>query len=104
MRKMSYEEWQDKYYNEEIIEISKFFNKSDKNILKKFNIVIKNKLYTKDEYATIKYKLFEYYEDEEDTEEDRKFKKSLNNVYVTKEQLNKLLEKCSQIDRSYNMF
>lgn len=104
MGKMSYEEWQDKYYNEKIIEINKFFNKSDKQILKKFNIFLINKLYTMDEYATIKYKLFEYYEDEEDTEEDIKLKKSLKDIHVTQEQLNKLLKKCSKIDKSYNMF
>ena len=64
-----YEKWSYKYYNIAIFEINKFLRWKDKNILRKLGIRLKNKKYTEFEYDILKQQIYEYYIDNEESEE-----------------------------------
>lgn len=49
----NYEEWKDKYYNKEYIEIMKFLSNEDIEVAKKLGITIENKIYTEIEIKII---------------------------------------------------
>lgn len=94
-----YLEWDKKYHNTEILEIEKFLTWKEKRILKKLGIIIKNKKYTEYELECLTLDLLAYYDDlEQDlSEEEKKYQKSLEGTGVSREDYNKLLNKITKI-------
>lgn len=96
----SYEKWRYKYYNNKIVELKKYINKRDMEILKKLDILIEDKIYTLYEYDMIVYELLLYYEDE--TDDDSHFKKSLEDKHVDKKDYVELSKKVVEISNLFN--
>ena len=69
----SVEEWKERYYKFNYINVQKYFNDMDINILKKLNVDLKDKKYTEYEFDILQQKVFKYYKDEEMTKEEMKF-------------------------------
>lgn len=99
---IEFEEWQEKYWNDKVIDINKYLTEKDCEILKDLGITIENKIYTMQEYCAMKQEFYLYYEDEEDDEESKEFKKNLEDTGVTKRQYNSILNKINEIDQIYN--
>lgn len=105
--KFSFEKWHEKYCNYEFIELKKFLKKEDIDILEKLEIKVKDKIYTEYEYEMLKMDISAYYneiEPEENiTEEEKKYLKSLKEKDVTKIAYLKLLDTFDLIDERYNI-
>ena len=97
-----FDSWYDKYSTEEIVEIKKFLNRDDINLLKKLNIKIKNKIYTEQEVEILNMDLLSYYIADDMDEEELKMSKNLPKDASRKE-YNKLLEKINKISRDYGV-
>ena len=72
-----FDSWYDKYSTEEIVDIKKFLNRDDINLLKKLNIKIKNKVYTEQEVEILNMDLLSYYIADDMEKEELKQSKSL---------------------------
>ena len=94
-----YLEWDKKYHNTEILEIGRFLTWSEKRILKKLGIIIKNKKYTEYELECLTLDLLAYYDDPEQdlSEEEKQYQKSLEGTNVSREEYNKILNKIEKI-------
>lgn len=57
----NFKEWHNEYKNKSQIFILKYFSQKEIQILQKFGIIIKNKLYTEKEFDQINEYLFDYY-------------------------------------------
>ena len=97
-----FDSWYDKYSTEEIVDIKKFLNRDDINLLKKLNIKIKNKIYTEQEFEILNMDLLSYYISDETEEEELKMSKNLPKD-VSRKEYNKLLEKINKISRDYGV-
>ncbi len=95
-----YEKWRYKYHNNKIVELKNYIDSKDKEILRKLDILIEDKLYTLYEYDMIVYELLLYYDDEKD--EETPFKKSLADKNVDKKDYAALTEKMVEISNSFN--
>ena len=95
-----FDSWYDKYSTEEIIDIKKFLNRDDINLLKKLNIKIKNKIYTEQEVEILNMDLLSYYIADDMDEEELKMSKNLPKD-VSREEYNKLLGKINKIIENY---
>lgn len=71
----NYEEWKDKYYNKEYIEIMKFLSNEDIEVAKKLCITIENKIYTEYELEIVYMKVLNYYKNDEMDKEDLELSK-----------------------------
>ena len=69
-------------------------------MLKKLGIKIKNKIYTMQEFCTLEYELYLYYENEDLKQEEQEYKKSLKNTNVSKEDYYRIMNKINEIDNS----
>ncbi len=104
MKDFNYDEWQSKYHNEEFIDLKKFLDSKDIELLKKLDINIKDKLYSNYEFDTLEGMLLRYYRNEKEmSEEDLKLSKTLDNTGVSREDYNSLLEKFNKISDYYNI-
>ena len=92
--------WYDKYSTEEIVDIKKFLNMNDINLLKKLNIKIKNKIYTEQEVEILNMDLLSYYVADDMDEVELKQSKLLPKD-VSREEYNNLLEKINKISEDY---
>ena len=97
-----FEKWQERYWNDKVIDINKYLTKKDCKVLKRLGITIENRIYTMQEYCAIKYEFYLYYEDEEYDEESKVLKKDLTGTGVTKKQYNNILNIFSKIDYTYH--
>ena len=70
MENSDYEKWNDKYHNVKFIDLFMYFTPEEKELLKRFDIVLEDKLYTEYEFDIIDEKLILYYKNEEEMEED----------------------------------
>ena len=70
MENSDYEKWNDKYHNVKFIDLFMYFTPEEKELLKRFDIVLEDKLYTEYEFDVIDEKLILYYKNEEEMEED----------------------------------
>lgn len=94
--KFNYEKWYEKYHNEEIIDIKKYFSIEELNIIMNLNVKIKEKIYTKYEFELLNLDLLQYYNEEDLAKED------LEKTGVSEEEYNNLLEKIERIRHLYN--
>ena len=70
MASFNYEEWNEKYHNKKFIDLSMYFSPEQKELLKKFDIILEEKLYTEFEFDVIDEKLILFYKDEEEMDEE----------------------------------
>lgn len=98
---IGYDNWQIVYRNRLFIDLIKYFTKEELELLKKFNIKIKNEVYTEFDYDAVKTVLAQYYIEEDFNEEERKYQLSLDSIGVTQEQYNALLKKFDDLDERY---
>lgn len=99
MAEFNYDEWNERYYNKEIIDIKKHLNDEDIEILHRLGIKTYDKIYTEYELEVLEMDLLAYYEDldEELSEEEKQYQKSLDGTNVTRERYNSLLKKVEEM-------
>lgn len=95
-----FDSWYDKYSTEEIVDIKKNLNRDDITLLKKFNIKIKNKIYTEQEVEILNMDLLSYYIADDMEIEEINMSKDLPKD-VSREEYNNLLEKVNKISEDY---
>ena len=98
-----HQEWREKYYNLEIININKYLTQTDKQLLEKLGIKIKDKVYTEFECECLYMDFLRYYDDPENdlSEDERKYQKSLDGTGVTREEYNEVLKKIEKINNNF---
>lgn len=104
---MTYEEWHKRYHTQEYMDIKKFFNNEDFEILKKLGIKTMDKIYTGYEYETLSLEIAKYYVDDLMDEEEIAETVPLDNTGVTREEFNELMKKVeimNQIFYNYERF
>ena len=94
-----HQEWREKYYNLEIININDYFTQTDKKIFEKLGIELKDKIYTEFKCECLYIDFLKYYDDPENdlSEEERIYQKSLDGTGVTREEYNEVLKKIEKI-------
>ena len=97
-----YKDWDKKYHNLEIIDINKYLTLNDKKILERLGIKVKDKIYTEYEYECLRMIFLTYYDDPEDdlSEEELKYQKSLDGTGVTREEYNTVIKKLETINET----
>ncbi len=95
-----FDSWYNKYSTEEIVDIKKFLNRYDINLLKKLNIKIKNKIYTEQEVEILNMDLLSYYIADDMEIEENNMSKDLPKD-VSREEYNNLLEKVNKMSEDY---
>lgn len=104
MKDFNFEEWHEKYLNYEYIDLKKYFNESDIEIINKLGLEVKDKLYTNYEFDILNGDYIMYYYDEEEMdEEELKETKSLEGTGVSREEYNDLLKKFEEILVNYEV-
>ena len=100
-----YEKWKEKYYNKKYIEIEKYLTEFDFDILTKLGIRAEKKIYTEHKFEVLNMNLLEYYDDPEEdlSEEEKQYQKSLEGTNVSRVDYNKVLNKINEINRIYNL-
>lgn len=103
MSNFNYDEWSNNYHNNKVIEISKYLDENDIDILNRLGIKIEESLYSEYQYDIIKQQLYMYsIDDEDDTEiqeELKSYQKSLENTGVSQEEVDNLIDKLEKIDK-----
>ena len=105
MSNFNYNEWSNNYHNKKVIEISKYLDENDINILNRLGIKIEESLCSEYQYDIIKQQLQLYMysiDDEDDTEiqeELKSYQKSLENTGVSQEEVDNLIDKLENIDK-----
>lgn len=95
-----FDSWYDKYSTEEIVDINKHLNRDDITLLKKFNIKIKNKIYTEQEVEILNMDLLSYYIADDMEIEEINMSKDLPKD-VSRKEYNSLLGKINKITENY---
>lgn len=96
-------DWKERYYNKRNIDVMKFLNSNDIELLNKLGITVKSKLYSNYEFDIIEGLLIRYYIDQDMSEEELAESKTLEGTGVTREQYNLLIEKFEKISLDYNL-
>lgn len=98
-----HQEWRKKYYNSEIININEYLTQTDRQLLEKLGIKIKDKIYTEFECECLYMDFLKYYDDPENdlSEDERKYQKSLDRTGVTREEYNEVLKKIEKINNNF---
>lgn len=98
-----YKEWDEKYHNLEIVDVKKHLTLSNRKILKKLGIKVKNKIYTEYELECLTMDLLAYYDDPEMdlSEEEMSFQKSLDGTGVSREEYNEVLNEIRKINENF---
>lgn len=96
-----FDSWYDKYSTDEIVDMKKYLNRADINLLNKLNIKIKNKIYTEQEVEILNMDLLSYYLVDDMDEEELKQSKLLPKD-VSREEYNNLLEKINKNQKIIN--
>lgn len=99
MAEFNYDEWNERYHNKEIIDIKKYLNDEDIEVIHRLGIKTYNKIYTEYELEVLEMDLLAYYEDlnEELSGEKMQYQKSLDGTNVTRERYNSLLKKVEEM-------
>ena len=100
--KFDYEKWKDKYYNKEIVDLKKHLSEKDFELLSKLGIAVEDKIYTEHDFELLNMELIEYYIDDDMTEEELEFSKSLDGTGVSKEEYDELLNHVEEINNIYH--
>ena len=100
-----HQEWREKYYNLEIININEYLTQTDKQLLEKLGIKIKDKIYTEFECECLYIDFLKYYDDPENdlSEDERKYQKSLDGTGVTREEYNAVLKKVEELNNNFSL-
>ena len=102
MSNFDYDKWSEIYYNKKILDIYDYLDENDISLLNKLGVKIEDKFCSEYQYDIIKQQLSAYYVDDEESpeaqEELKKYQKSLEEVGVTQEEYDTLLEKFDKID------
>lgn len=101
---LEFEKWQERYWNDKVMDLTKHLNKKDLKIIEKLNIKIKNVICTMQEFNALEYELYLYYEDEDFEPEEQEYKKTLDNTGVSKREYKRLMKKIIKIDNIYYPF
>lgn len=98
-----YQNWSEKYHNLEIININGYFTQTDKKIFEKLGIELKDKIYTEFECECLYIDFLKYYDDPENdlSEEERIYQKSLDGTGVTRKEYNEVLKKIEKMNESF---
>ena len=93
-----YDKWDDDYHNNKCINILNLISKKDIETIRKLNIKVEEKIYTKCELEVLYLDLLQYYNDDIDEKELELLKplgiiKNLDETEVSREEYNELLEK-----------
>lgn len=97
-----FEKWLEKYHSLEIKDINNYFTDDDKKIFEKLGIKLKDKIYTEYECECLYMDFLIYYDDPENdlTEEEKEFQKSLDGTGVTREEYNAVLKKIETLNNT----
>lgn len=100
---LAYEIWKEKYYNNKIVDYSKYFSDEDIKLLHKLDVHInKNKIYTEYEHDLFEMDMIEFYEDAEYIDGTKvPPTRKLEDVNVTKEEYSRLLDILYKISVDY---
>lgn len=98
-----YKEWDEEYHNLEIIDLKKHLSLSDRRILKRLGIKVKNKKYTEYEFECLTMDLLAYYDNPEMdlSEKEKQYQKSLDGTNVSREEYNEVLNKVQKINENF---
>lgn len=94
--------WKEKYFNKELVDLKKYFNEKDFEIISKLRIEIKDKIYTEYEFELLDGEVIDYYKSDDMDEEELKMGKNLEETGVSIEEYNQLLDKIHNINIEYN--
>ena len=96
-------QWEKKYYEQPVVDYSKYLSKEDVNLLEKLEVSINlEKIYTEYEHDLFEMKLIEYYEDAEDIDGNKLPPiKNIDDYHVTREDYSRLLDIMYQIAVDY---
>ena len=99
MEKFNYDEWNERYHNKEIVDIKKYLNDEEIEIIHRLGIKTYDKIYTEYELEVLEMDLLAYYKDldEELSEEEKQYQKSLRGKKVTRKRYNILLKKVEEM-------
>lgn len=97
------EAWKERYYNKRNIDVMKYLNSEDIELVEKLGIKVEKKLYSNYEFDIINCLLIRYYIDEDMSEEELAESKTLEGTGVTREEYNLLIEKFENISLDYNL-
>lgn len=101
IKDFDYEKWDEKYHNEEVVDLKKHLTEDDIKIIEKLEIKIKDKIYTKYEFEVLHLDLLAYYKDDDISKEELDMVKSLDNTGVSQDEYSKLLDKFENINKFY---
>ena len=105
MSNFNYNEWSNNYHNKKVIEISKYLDENDINILNRLGIKIEESLCSEYQYDIIKQQLYMYSIDDEDEDDPeiqkelKSYQKSLENTGVSQEEVENLIDKLEKINK-----
>lgn len=97
-----FKEWHEKYCNDEVVDLKKYFTQADFEIIKKLGIEILDKIYTEREFEVLDGEYILYYYEDNMTDEEKADTKSLEGTGVSREEYNTLLKKFEQINLEHN--
>lgn len=89
----SYEEWKEKYYTQEEVDLKEEFTEDELNLIKKLGIEILDKLYTENEFEVFSFKVMAFYDEDEE-----KQKETLDSMGIDYKEYTKLLYKINEIN------
>lgn len=100
-------EWEKKYHEKRFIDLKKYVNDANLDLLKKLGIEIEDKIYTEYEFDILDENLFEYYIDDDilktASKEELELTKPLEGTGVSREEYNRLVDLFSKIATDYNI-
>lgn len=102
MGSFNYEQWNEKYHNKKFIELFKYFSPKQKELLKKFDITLEEKLYTEFEFDVIDEKLILFYKNEEEMDEEELKECEELPEGVNRAEFDELLAVMSKVREEYN--
>ena len=99
---MSFEEWILKHQTNRVIDVKSNFNDKEIAILKKLNITIKDEFYTGNEFEYLMSEIGSYNKEDDMSELELEYYKSLKSVGVNKTEYRNLVKKVDVIFRKYD--
>lgn len=95
------ETWRERYSTKEFIDLKKYLNSFDIELLKKLGIEVQDKLYTEREFDVLDDRLFLYYVSEETTEDELELILPLEGTGVSRKEYNRLVDIFTKIESDY---
>ena len=89
--------WRQHYHTKKIVDFSKYLDRQDIEILRKFGIEIRDEIYTEYEFDLVDEVIYLYYR--ESNEKNEKY--NIEDIGMTQEEYDRILEKFIQISKDY---